>query len=549
MPPKSTQAIKEAILAISERLADMDQRHESLVTAISDLCQQFTTMPPATSSPLNYAAASPSTSPLPPSLPQPPAPPTFKPPKLTLPPFDGSNPLDWVFQAEQFFTFYQALLENRLDMISFYMHGDALSWFKWMFTNSQFSSWDAFIRSLELHFGPSTFDNHQAMLFKLRQLGIVVELRPDIQRELAILHSSSISQVVGLAKLIEAKCNDVRRPSPAARLPTPSSLSPLLPAPPPKPPFPTHRLTPAEMHAAVRNGYVSIATRNSPQHFHPSDAAFSGPVSPRTLYLRSTIFEHSVTILIDSSSSHNILQSRVAAFLNLAVAPVSPFQVIVGNGASLSCAGYCASVLLVLQSYKSSIPFYIFPIHGADVVLGVHWLRTLGPFLSDFAVPSMQFYHDNTLITLTGTTSCTPQIASYSRFSVSLQQRALNAVTVCDSFPIPIVDELLDELHGATIFSKLDLRAGYHQIRLAPGDVHKTAFRTVDNHFEFLVMPFGLTNAPSTFQAMMNDIFCPFLRSFILVFFMTFLSTARIGLLTSVTSSSLTSFFRSLPIC
>ncbi|XP_027337502.1 uncharacterized protein LOC113851229 [Abrus precatorius] len=573
--------------------------------------------------------------------------------KLDIPRFDGHDATGWIFKITQFFEYHSTPEEDRLKVASFYMDGAALSWFQWVHHNGLVQSWPSFLQALETRFASSYYEDPRG-------------LSPEIKREVLALQPLTFTQAAALAKLQEDKFHDLHKGSrnhfsfsPPSFSSTPSPLPstgrplpPLLPTP---PRTNYKKLTHEEMlsrrekglcyncdekfhpgHKCKARFFLLVAEATDDDTTFPSTSlvdpdpdplpseteptelssaqisfnALSGLPAPEALRLLGLISKKQVTILVDGGSTHNFIQDCVAKFLNLPMQPTSTLKVMVGNGSIIECHHFCPAVPVWIQGHSFDVDLHVLPISGADVVLGIQWLKLLGPIVTDYSNMTMRFIKEGRMIELktdassgpqdisahqlkrifqtnsgaayfhiqilpsSTTLNTTPTVTppshhnplisslilqyqslfhppttlppprptdhhihllpnaspvnvrpyrylhfqkceiekqidemlqagliqpSHSPFSspvllvkkkdgswrFCVDFRALNSILVKDRFPLPTIDELLDELGGAKWFSKLDLCQGFHQIRMSEADIQKTAFRTHTGHYEY----------------------------------------------------------------
>jgi len=277
-------------------------------------------------------------------------------------------------------------------------------------------------------------------------------LTPTIRREVQVLQPVSLVQAVAYARLQEEKLLNARRSSShrfpastvASRSPSSTSTPPLLPTPQKtlSPSIPFKRLSPEELarrrekglcfhcdekfscgHKCSSSLFLLIADDDEPvpdvgsspelppeppELFSESPPvqlsllALLGHSTPETLRMKGTINDLHVSILIDRGSTHNFLHHRVATALKLPTQDIVPLRVTVGNGDEIRCQQRCGNVMVQIQRHSFTIDFHILPLCGADVVLGVQWLKTLGPVLTDYTSLNMKFITGGKLIELKG---------------------------------------------------------------------------------------------------------------------------------------------------
>jgi hypothetical protein len=376
-------------------------------------------------------------------------------PKIDMRKFDGKDPITWIFQMEQFFDLHQVPTLQKVTLASLYLENDQFVWYQWICERKKDSiiSWSIFMDELIAHYGDIKRNTFFSQLINLQQRGPITEhiqqfqklslrvknilednlldlfmgtLKESIQHEVHLFEPKSLEHAFSMERKVESKNMATRRvvtnnyrenhaPSPNLTQPT--------------------RLTPQQMDERREKGlcfncdnkyskghkcgekklfYIDCEEEED-QELEPSQDleleettptischALADINTPQTLKIEGYIKNKKVTMLIDSGSTHNFINCKLAKLLNCFVFPAPEFQVMIANGGTINCSGKCHSIKLNMGEYLLDSPMIAIQMGGVDVVLGVQWLQSLGIMALNFQELFMRFSSKGKEIELRG---------------------------------------------------------------------------------------------------------------------------------------------------
>ncbi|KAJ9556550.1 hypothetical protein OSB04_011164 [Centaurea solstitialis] len=411
--------------------------------------------------------------------------------KLEIPIFSGVDVHGWIYKAERYFEIHKFEKKDQLRAVAICLEGAPLTWFRWNDAKKPFRSWAGFKRRLLERFQASREGSIQEQFLNIQQTGTVREYVDRFEGFAGQL--SNIPESIQESTFIKGLKEEIRA---AVRIAEPGSLGQAI-----------------RMAIKIDENKVTGLTRGA-NNSSRTGYGYQGKAN-RTATFRDDDDTGRCEEEIDDTGHAHCDMAQVVNEPTLVVTDTGSVGVKLGNRVMAWSYGCCKGVFLNLPEAEAPLQVKAVLEAFSDIfkmLVGLPPIRSQNHAITlkdGIIQPSTSPFSSPVLLVKKKDGSW--------RFCIDY--RALNKATVLDKFPIPVIDELLDELHGSTIFSKLDLKSGYHQIRMKEEDTHKTAFRTHEDHYEFLVMPFGLTNAPVTFQSLMNQVLRSFLRRFVLVFF------------------------------
>ncbi|KAE8656433.1 hypothetical protein F3Y22_tig00117000pilonHSYRG00047 [Hibiscus syriacus] len=436
--------------------------------------------------------------------------------KIELPFFDGSNLRGWIHKCLKYFSLCNIAEEQRVQVATMFCDkafANIVEEFTKLVQKGSVEEYQDRFEELQPHMLLQNLTLGEEFFVSL----FISGLRDDIKHRVKALDPKKLSEAYRQAKLYELSAE-----------------------------FESHQCKIKQLNMMIEDEIVlpsdTVPTDSEQSVLQEEESleismnAITGCIGHNTLRIQGSIQGKPLNILIDSGSTHSFLTPQWAEAGASLLKMIASDSVILGHVVLLSMTEGSnpipAAIRPLLEKYKTIFeePKGLPPKrnHDHDIPLKPD---SIPVNLRPYRFPHNQKAEVERQITTMLSSSiiqpsrslfaspCLLIKKKYGSWRFCVDYRQLNSMTIKDKFPIPVVEDLLDELHGVVYFTKIDLRSGYWQIRIKKADIHKTAFRTHQGHYEFKVMPFGLTNAPATFQALMNELFSSFLRKFVLVFF------------------------------